>query len=85
MTAGQSYAGTPKPQPPIRRGEGMMMQHAAVYRAKASYMRERARSAHDPVAYQELLRLAEQYNAVARQTELLWAAHKHVTCPELLH
>jgi hypothetical protein len=63
----------------------MMMQDAAIYRAKASYMRERARSAHDPVAHQELLRLAEQYGAVARQTELFWAEHNHVTYSELLH
>jgi hypothetical protein len=61
------------------------MQEAAVYRAKASYMRERARSAHDPVAHQELLRLAEQYDAVARQTELFWAKHKQASRSELLH
>jgi hypothetical protein len=48
-------------------------------------MRERAKSAHDPVAYQELLRLAEQYDAVAHQTELFWAKHKHASCSELLH
>ena len=56
-----------------------MIQDAAIYRAKASYRRERARSAHDPVAYQELLRLAEQYDTVARQTEVFGAEHKHLT------
>jgi hypothetical protein len=61
------------------------MQEAAVYRAKVCYMRERARSAHDPVAHQELLRLAEQYDSVARQTELFWAKHKQASCSELLH
>jgi hypothetical protein len=61
------------------------MQDAAGYRAKASDMRERAKSAHDPVAYRELLRLAEQYDAVARQTELFWAKHKHASCSKLLH
>jgi hypothetical protein len=61
------------------------MQEAAAYRAKASYMRERARSAHDPVAYQELLRLAEQYDSVARETELFWAKHKHASYSELFH
>jgi hypothetical protein len=61
------------------------MQDAAIYRAKASHMRERARLAHDSVAHQELLRLAEQYDAVARQTELFWAKHKQAGCSELLH
>jgi len=59
------------------------MQEAAVYRAKASYLRECSRLAHDPVAYQELLRLAEQYDAVAHQTELFWAKPKHASCSEL--
>jgi hypothetical protein len=61
------------------------MQDPTAYRMKASDMRERARSAHDPVAYQELLRLAEQYDAVARQTDLLWAKHKHASCSKLFH
>jgi hypothetical protein len=58
-----------------RRGTGGHMQDAAVYRVKASDMRERAKSAHDPVAYEELLSLAEQYDAVARQAELLAATN----------
>jgi hypothetical protein len=52
------------------------MQEAAIYRAKASYMRERARLAHDPVAHQELLRLAEQYDAVAREAESVAATNQ---------
>jgi hypothetical protein len=46
------------------------MQDAGRYRAKAREMRERAKSAHDPIAYQELLSLADQYDALARQVEL---------------
>jgi hypothetical protein len=61
------------------------MQDATTYRLKASDLRERARSAHDPVAYQELLRLAEQYDAVARQTDLLLAKHNHASCSKLFH
>jgi hypothetical protein len=52
------------------------MQDAVAYRAKAGDMRKRAKSAHDPVAYQELLNLAEQYDAVARQVELLAATRQ---------
>jgi hypothetical protein len=44
------------------------MQDAGRYRAKAREMRERAKSAHDPIAYQELLSLADQYDALARQS-----------------
>jgi hypothetical protein len=36
------------------------------------------------MAYQELLRLAEQYDAVARQTELFWAKHRQASS-KLLH
>jgi hypothetical protein len=46
------------------------MQDAGRYRAKAREMRERAESAHDPIAYQELLSLGEQYDELARQAEL---------------
>jgi hypothetical protein len=47
------------------------MLKAPAYRAKAREMREYAASAHDPVIHKELLRLAEQYEALARQTEML--------------
>jgi hypothetical protein len=61
------------------------MQNSAAYRAKASDMRERARSAHDPVAYQELLSPAAQYEALVHHIELFRVMHKNASCSEPLH
>jgi hypothetical protein len=53
------------------------MPDAVGYRGKAREMLERARSTHDPVAYQELMRLAAQYEALARQIDLFLARDEH--------
>jgi hypothetical protein len=50
------------------------MRDAAGYRAKAREMLERAGATHDPVAYRELMRLAAQYEALARRAS---ASDKH--------
>jgi hypothetical protein len=47
------------------------MPDAATYRIKAVEMRERAKSARDRVAHQELLNLATQYEALASHIETL--------------
>jgi hypothetical protein len=46
------------------------MPDAAKDCVKAAEMRDRAKSAHDPVAHQELLSLAKQYDALAREVGL---------------
>jgi hypothetical protein len=55
---------------PSTSGEASQMPAAAMYRAKAEEMRNRAKSAHDPVAHQELLSLAVKYEVLARSAEL---------------
>jgi hypothetical protein len=52
------------------------MPDAATYRIKAVEMRERAKSARDRVAHQELLNLAAQYEALANHIQTLdgWRA-----------
>lgn len=42
---------------------------ASDYRKKAAEMRDKARTAQDPVVHKELLSLAEQYDHLARRTE----------------
>lgn len=42
---------------------------ASDYRKKAADMREKAKTAQDPVVHQELLSLADQYDRLARRTE----------------
>jgi hypothetical protein len=58
------------------------MPDAAAYRVKAREMRARAGSTHDPVAYQELVSLAAQYEALARQIELSSPKNKQESRPE---
>ncbi|HZB93762.1 MAG TPA: hypothetical protein VE397_20100 [Stellaceae bacterium] len=45
------------------------MDAAATYRKKAGQLREKAKSARDPVVHQELLLLAEQYETLAKRAE----------------
>jgi hypothetical protein len=42
---------------------------ASDYRKKAAEMREKAKTAQDPVVHKELLSLAEQYDRLAKRTE----------------
>jgi hypothetical protein len=42
---------------------------ASDYRKKAAEMRDKAKTAQDPVVHKELLSLADQYDRLARRTE----------------
>jgi hypothetical protein len=53
------------------------MPDAAAYRAKAQEMLRRAGATHDPVAYQELMNLAAEYETLARQVEGFAVEDKH--------